>query len=166
MQHIETIELDSSQSSITFSSIPQDYDDLVVLVSTRNDSTSTAAYLYPNGSTTDMTTISLQGFGTGVNSAVRSFQWQTATSAQTANTFGNGSIYISNYTASQNKSISTDAVNENNGSSAVAIVNASLWSDTSAITSLELASASNFVANSTFYLYGVTAGGDGTVTTS
>jgi len=171
MQHIETIELGSSQASITFSSIPQDYDDLVLKISARSNRGATFDELQIsfNGVTTNRSQVTLDGSGSATESFSTSDGQVAYISAAstTANTFANCSIYISNYSASQANSISTDAVMENNATLAFQVISAMLWNDTSAITSVVLdMDFDDFVSGSVFSLYGVTAGGDGTVTTS
>jgi hypothetical protein len=148
-------------SSITFSSIPTTYTDLVVLVSCRssqvgafadygkitfNGSSSTFSYkdFYGNGASASST-------GGAVNT---SFVYQG--NAATASTFGNASIYISNYTSSNNKSFSIDSATENNGTTAYVTITAGLWSTTTAINSVGLAPASGtWLEFSTFTLYGI-----------
>ena len=167
-QLIERVELDSSAASITFSSIPQDYAHLVVLISARGV---TNVKIKFNGSATLPSRLNLFGNGSSVNSISGSDGYAIVTNptSYTADTFSNAEIYISNYTSSNNKSFSTNSVNENNATTATQMILAGLWSVTDAITSLELSdlsSSASFVAGSTASLYGITAGGDGTVTTS
>jgi hypothetical protein len=77
-------------------------------------------------------------------------------STDTANTFGNTDIYIPNYAGSANKSVSVDTVEENNGTTARALLGAILWSNTAAITALGLTPVSgSFVQYSTATLYGI-----------
>jgi len=172
LTHIETIELGSSQASITFSSIPQDYDDLIIKVSTRNTN-STAGHrlgeIELNGSSANFSAVNLLGTGSAVATQTQysNLVFRAAGGGTTANTFGNADIYISNYTASSSKSISSDSVYENNGTSVILEIIETLWSNSAAVTSVTLTlDADNFTADSTFSLYGVTAGGDGTVTTA
>jgi len=172
MQHIETIELASSQSSITFSSIPQDYDDLVVLVSVRTLGSFPSVFgnFTLNSNTTNRSLIELRGDGSNVSTSSQTFfrTLMTGDSA-TSSTFGNGQIYISNYSRTNiGKSISVDNVTENNGTTAEQQIFAGLWDVNSAVTEITVAAAGSgdFVADSSFSLYGITAGGDGTVTTS
>jgi len=175
MEHIETIELGSSQSSITFSSIPQDYDDLKILLSARSDRSGANlddAYLTFNSSSSNYSTISLRGTGSSTNSddfagiTTQIGRLDIPAPLYTANTFGNISLYISNYTQAQAKSISTDLVTENNDTYSVQRINSYLWNDTAAITSITFNPISNFVTGTVASLYGVTAGGDGTVSTA
>jgi len=170
MQHIETIELGSSQSSITFSSIPQDYDDLVVLHHCRRTSAVVDGDLFMTANATSNVydTVRLGGTGSSAfsdsqtNSVMRVGVVPGANA--TANTFSNGLVYISNYTSSANKSVSIDSVMENNATASLQLLTANLIKITSALTTLEF--TGSFDTGSTISLYGVTAGGYGTVTTS
>jgi hypothetical protein len=79
--------------------------------------------------------------------------------APTANTFGSASLTISNYTSSQNKSISSDSVSENNGTVGYQQIAAMSFTSSSAITSLTVVSYStnNLLEYSTASLYKITA---------
>jgi hypothetical protein len=90
-----------------------------------------------------------------------------ATSDATANTFGNSSIYIPNYSGATNKSYSADGVNETNATQAFQELDASLWSNTASITQVTLSVENgNFVQYSSATLYGVKSGQSGTTTVS
>jgi hypothetical protein len=56
-----------------------------------------------------------------------------------------------------NKSSSSDGVTENNGAATTMALGANLWSNTAAITSIEIvgAASADFVEHSTAYLYGI-----------
>ena len=147
-------------ASITFSSIPSTYTDLLIRYTTRIDVGGQDVILLSlNGSTSSFSMKWLYGSG----SAAGSVTTPTRTvgimgeSGFTANTFSNGDIYIPNYTSSNYKSISADAVSENNGTTAVSGLFASLWSNTAAITQIDITpnGGNNFVQYSTFYLYGI-----------
>jgi hypothetical protein len=153
-------------SSVTFSGIPQTgYTDLVVKISARNDASNVAGgvWLYPNGSSANMTGRILAGTGSvAVSGTDTKVYGYTNSANSTASTFGNIEFLIPNYTSSNYKSISVDAVMENNATEGRQGLMAGLWSITSAITSLEFqtfnnstSAAANFVSGSTFYLYGV-----------
>jgi len=147
-------------SSVTFSGIPQTgYTDLKVVLSGRNDQSGIAAVnIAFNGSTANLSYRSLFGDGSSVSSFSGTnpqIQYLPGTS-QTANTFNNAEMYIPNYAGSTNKSFSVDQVQETNATTAYIVPFAGLWSQTAAITSITFSLATgNFVANSTFYLYGV-----------
>jgi hypothetical protein len=75
----------------------------------------------------------------------------------TANSFGNAELYIPNYTSSTYKSVSTDSVSSGNASPIGMRLDSFLWSNTAAINSiyLDAANGTEWLVNSTFYLYGV-----------
>jgi hypothetical protein len=153
-------------SSIAFTNIPQTYTDLVLKFSLRTDIAGGGPYnvaLRVNGSSSSIyNTKRLYGFNTSVSSftstaASTTLVGLTNAAGDTANTFGNSEFYLPNYTSSNYKSGSTDAVQENNGS-AERFLAANLIETTSAITSIELLLTGvsyTFVQYSTAYLYGI-----------
>jgi hypothetical protein len=154
---IERKELASDASSISFNNIPQFYSDLVVVLSTRGSTTDGNVRLSINGSTANLTERELEGNGSSASSASRAFiPILSNLSNATVNTFANASIYIPNYTSSNNKSITSDAVTENNGTTAYQTILAGLWSNSDAINSLGFSPPSgNLVAGSSISLYGI-----------
>ena len=150
-------------ATIDFTNIPQIYTDLVLKVSVRStNASSTASEYYGigfNGATTNQSYRRISGDGTNILSTngtlllvggIPSAGW-------TSNTFSNCSIYIPNYTGSNNKSFSTDSVAENNSSTINSLdLVASLWSQTAAITSIQiLPRRDNFAQYSSATLYGI-----------
>jgi hypothetical protein len=174
MKLIETKTLGADAASIEFTSIPQTFTDLVVLISGRtNNDPDTLTYgvlaLSVNSSTADLSNRRLLGDGSAAQSQSSSNGNILITgSANTANTFGNASVYIPNYTGSTAKSMSVDDVGENNGTRAWTGLRAILWNQTSSITSIGFTASSsgNLVIGSTISLYGILKGTDGIVTTS
>jgi hypothetical protein len=163
--HIQTIEVGASGASdLTFSNIPQIYDDLEVLISARNSSTQEHLVLTLNGSISNFTGRYVNNSpGSGVYARYLGNQTRAA---YTANTFGNARAVISNYTSSLTKLISSETVAPNNATStgSWSIVFASNnWASSSAITSLTLTSesGSNFAQYTTASLYGIKRGTDG-----
>jgi hypothetical protein len=172
MQLIETKTLGTATSAIEFTSIPQTFTDLVILCSLR---TNRALEIDPvvirfNSSTTNYTRRNLEGDGSAVASTTPTDgRAGDATAAlATANTFSNFSCYVPNYAGSTNKSASVDSVTEDNITFARQTIQALLWSDTSAITSIQALPlfGTEFVANCSISLYGILKGSDGIVTTS
>jgi hypothetical protein len=161
MVAIQTVTVGSGgAANITFSNIPQTYTDLKVVYSVRNDATGTSnsIFLSLNGSTSSFSRRNLYGDGSSAASAggTSNEGGLTTVNSFTASTFSNGELYIPGYTSSNNKSISGDAVNENNATLAYTFLVASLWSNTAAITSLGISpNAGNFVQHSTATLYGI-----------
>jgi hypothetical protein len=150
-------------SSIDFSSIPSTYTDLLLKVSARTDDTvndSDTIVIRFNGSTSNLSARALYGSGSAAASLTRTTNSNVAwtdTDVNTASTFGNAEWYIPNYAGSTNKSVSNDAVQENNATAAIASLSAILWSSTSAINQITLVSGNgkNFKQHSTAYLYGI-----------
>jgi hypothetical protein len=164
---IEGKTLSSAVSSITFSSIPQTYTDLLFRVSAREASSNPWSDLRIglNGGTSDHYWRGLYGLNTtvGTNSGTgtggRSVG-NVAADSNTANLFSNVDIYISNYTStSYPKCMSIDSTVENNGTGNVLQIATNLWypSTSVAISSATFvnSNSSNFMVNSTFYLYGI-----------
>jgi hypothetical protein len=147
-------------SSVTFSSIPSTYTDLLVKVSARsprtNDSGGSDGKLEFNGATTGFSSKGIFQQGSAGSASPSSIFYFISDDAQTANTFGNMEVYIPNYTSSNTKTVSLDAVTENNATSAYSVLISGLWTGTSAITSMKFTDNNGgFNQNSTFYLYGI-----------
>jgi len=160
-------------SSIDFNSIPGTYTDLLLEISVRSSSTtdSMGIRFNSNGSSYSMRRLIGLGSGTPFSDAPSQptiYVGDYPGTGQTANTFGNFQVYMPNYSGSTYKSVSVDAVSENNATAAVQGLAAGLWSNTSAITSISLLridGASPSIAQySTASLYGVTKGSSGGVT--
>jgi|688.fasta_scaffold302102_1 hypothetical protein len=162
---IDSEVLTSSAASVTFSSIPADYTDLVVRFSGRSNLSNTQddLKLTFNGSTSTYSGINVQGNGSAAASNTLTgyaylymrnvFDAATAT----ANTFSSVEIYIPNYTSSVAKPFNITAMQENNTTAAQMATQACLWSGTSAITSMTIAPVDGtaIVSGSSFYLYGI-----------
>ena len=160
---IEGKTLSSTTVSVTFSSIPQTYTDLVLKVSGRVTGTGTDLNLNVllNNNNTNYTVRGLANLGSSTilsyNTTVDpGYIGQVTAATAVANTFGNAEMYIPNYAGSTNKSYSVD----NNASTTVQNrldFIAGSWSNTAAVTSLVVRTnnGTSFLTNSTFYLYGI-----------
>lgn len=145
-------------ANIDFTSIPSTYTDLVIRLNSRASSTQNLVDIKFNGSSTGYTRRSVYGNGTSAASASGSDSQNLiqSISTDTASTFGNTEIYIPNYAGSTNKSVSMDTLQENNGTTATALLGAVLWSNTAAINQITLTPVSgSFVQYSTATLYGI-----------
>jgi hypothetical protein len=165
--------LGSAAASVTFSSIPATYTDLVLKISARAENAGANGLsidLRFNGDTaTNYSYVVVRGNSSVANSGAIGTQnylrLQAAANSDlsTSNTFSNWETYIPSYTVSQNKPISSYWVQENNSSTAgesFIIAQAALWRNTAAITSIAIANltespAKNFLSGSSFYLYGL-----------
>jgi hypothetical protein len=156
---IATQTLGSSASSVTFSSIPQTYTDLVLIVSGTDSIASSAGvacrvgnnsvdsgtnysstYLYGNGSSastgrqSNVSNAYVGRIGTGQGSGIANFQnYSNTTTYKTILARGNDSSYLFDYV--------------------------NLWRNTAAINTIYLYSDStnNFASGCTFTLYGIAA---------
>ena len=166
---IEGKTLGASTASVTFSSIPATYTDLKLVMSARATRTgtdiSTSAGVTFNGDNGSYyTTRMIEGDGSGRRSATDSSQtsmqrFDLPTDNATSNTFSNNEMYIPNYTSTNPKSISLEAVAENNADLAYIYLAAGIYSPPSniVISSITLTGlfSSTFDQHSTFYLYGI-----------
>jgi hypothetical protein len=154
---IATTTLSSAQNSVTFSSIPGTYTDLVLLTNA--------------GITSGIEDIALQfNSDTGTNYS-RTYMYGDGSSAVSGRnssvarialgTFGSGSINGINICHIQNYANTTTyktVISRGSNASSVAIAYAGLWRSTSAITSMTLGTTgSTWMSGSTFTLYGIAA---------
>lgn len=150
-------------STIDFTSIPQTYTDLLLKFSPRNDG-QVFGRVFFNGSSTGYSKTNILNANGSVSSSTgadNDYTIWSPTISSTSNTFGITEIYIPNYTSSNFKSISMESLSENNAASPYIYMAmfAFLWSNTSAITSIQLTShnapSNKWVQYSTAYLYGI-----------
>lgn len=157
--------LSGTAVSYTFSAIPSTFTDLCLKFSGRSNHAdyNENVRMTFNGATTNFSVTYIRGVNTTASSSRSSnanalFPIDADANTATTNTFGSAEIYIPSYTASQNKPLSNFSVTENNSSTAWVVNSfAGLWSNTSAISSLTLSLSYGdyFLANSSFYLYGI-----------
>ena len=162
---IATVTATTSVANIDFQSIPATYTDLLIKLSSRTDRVATNAdcFIKFNNDNTNLTLKKLFGSGGGgttssQNSPVGGIGTSNG-STNTASAFANTEIYIPNYTSSNNKSYSVDAVQESNDASGniYATLIGGLWSDSSAINrvTLYVEESKNWVQYTTATLYGI-----------
>lgn len=158
--------LSAPAATVTFSAIPNTYTDLLLKYSARGDNGGIdydAAYLRFNGVTSasysntnlfvnNATVFANRGTGTTIEGLM-----DTNGSTTTANTFSNTEIYIPSYTSATLKPISRMGAVETNASNRYLGIQAGLFNNSTTISSLLLGIvySSNFVAGSTFWLYGI-----------
>ena len=158
-------------SSVVLNNIQQTgYTDLKIVVNSRSSNSVNVEALYARfnspPSSTGYSNRVFYGESTGQGTFAPSISYShlgyMPAGNATANTFSNIEIYIPNYASSSHKSILADSVTESNATTyqaGVQSLNASLWANTSAISSITFTQegAGNFVAESTFTLYGIAA---------
>jgi hypothetical protein len=159
---IATTTLGSNQATITFSSIPSTYTDLVIV---SNFGTSTASYPYLrfNGDTgSNYSVTDLSGNGSSAVSARESGGnkiWLSYNFELPTTLTSNLIVNVQNYANSTTYKTTLSRVNNAaNGTGAIV----GLWRSTAAITSLtlnmiKLGTGYDFTAGSTFTLYGIKA---------
>ena len=162
---INSTTLSTAQATVTFSSIPNTFTDLKLVVSARttraNDvdllnillnNDSSALYsqivMYANGST-------LAGAQISGDSSVY-YNWIDAATSTTS-IFGSSEIYIPSYTSGEYKSFYSFSTQEQNSTTAYISNSSNLYRSTNAISQIRLKSHfdENFIAQSSFYLYGI-----------
>jgi len=148
-------------ANIQFTSIPGTYTDLFIFTSLRTAKAdfNEIVTLTLNGSPTYSWRRLRADTGTVDSSSGSNNQYYRANAASsTSSTFANTSIYIPNYTSSNNKSLSIDSAVETNTTAYDELyLVAGLATLTTAITSITLApfGANNFVQYSKATLYGI-----------
>ena len=154
--------LGSSVASVTFSSIPSTYTDLILYYSVRtarvagidllririNTDTTANNFKYMRLSSDASTASS--------DSGINLVGYADDTS-NTTNTFSSGEIYIPSYNSSSNKPYNAYGATENNTTTAYMAMFGNLWLGTSAINQIIISSdnTQNLLANSSFHLYGI-----------
>ena len=146
-------------ATMSFTSIPQTYTDLVLVTSARNSVADSATLITINGSTSNFSGKQVE---TNIQNAISSNSltrswFLIGGSSFTANTFASTTMYIPNYTSSNYKIGLTENVTENGAVVADLSFQIGLWSDSSAISSITITpgSSGNFVQYSTASLYGI-----------
>lgn len=163
---IERNVLGSNAANITFTNIPQTGKHLLLSISCRTAYTGAVndvLYLEFNSNTSSVyTSRRLRGTGTTVAFNENPGEWPlygpfVNGNTSTSDAFGVSTIYIGNYTSSQRKTISIDAVQETNATAANMMINAGEFNSTSAITSIKITSlqGSNLLANTSVTLYSI-----------
>jgi hypothetical protein len=151
------------QSEIVFSNIPQTYTDLKLVISARVTSglVYSNATLKFNGSSTGYTNKRFTATGSGtttdtVTNAGFLYIGEVNGDTSTAGAFSNLEVYIPGYTDSNNKSVSSEKVQESRATTSYLGFHANLWANSAAITSISIGqTSSGFLEHTTAYLYGI-----------
>jgi len=164
MTLVETVTVGSGgAASIEFTGIAGTAKDLVLLLNSRSSQNGNAVFnwvQFNSDTGSNYTMTNLYGDGTNVSTNTLTGDtrlWAGASPAagNTANTFGNAELYVSNYASSVAKSVSSNGVSENNGTEALTHIGAGLYTGTAAITSLKVLTQGNFAEHSTASLYSI-----------
>jgi hypothetical protein len=152
-------------ASVSFSSIPSTYTDLILKISSRtirSGIVTDSIWLKLNNTTTNYTNrfLSVQGTGSTIVTTTNPLEnYSSSTgSGALANTFSNAEFYIANYASANNKSASSEGIGPTNVSSTQQLAHAThLWTDTTAVSSIICVPgySATILENSSFYLYGI-----------
>lgn len=166
----------SSLTLTSIGSIPGDYTDLMLIASARTNRTGTTyedslAIKLNNTSSSAMQ--SMYGYdankgASDYNVGEGALRFLASTTSSTSGTFGLSRMYISDYKSSVNKVAIIEGHSENNGGGAWQFMACANFAVNSAITSITLTPlvGTAILENSSFSLYGILAGSDGTTTVS
>ena len=158
---IQTVTVGSGgAATIDFTSIPQTYTDLKILVSLRASVAGANSWVKFNSISTGYTGKQLYGYATGngsstlTNNAIGPLANE---SGFTASIFSNCEMYIPNYTLAIYKAYVMNSVTENNATTAYVNLMGGTWANTAAITNISIVQndGANFVQYSTATLYGI-----------
>jgi len=168
MVAIETVTVGAGgATSIDFQNIPQTYTDLVILLSSRQSTSSFQGQrLYFNNTDTNLRNNYLLGTGSGTqaSAAATGYFGSIAGTNVSASIFDNTFIYISNYTStSLVKTFSAENIAPANANLAYLGITNGTWNSTSAITRVTLFpdGGGSYTQYSSATLYGVTSAGYG-----
>ncbi len=158
---IDSRTLSAITNSVIFTSIPQTYTDLVIILGARTTGTTDVFKVQPNGATSTFATANVQSYGnnsttfSGLTSLIAGGIGANS-AGYTPNALGNASIYCFNYTNALNKSFSIDSSPGAYAAATRIFLTNGYWDTASAITSMELATVDgDFNIGSKFYLYGI-----------
>lgn len=170
---IQTVRAASTVVDLSFTSIPQGYQDLFLVMNVRSDNASSlpAFSVYVNSTgLANWSQTTLYGNGSSAGSLrtttstpTYGLQWQPgygiAGASATAGVYSSVVVHILNYAnTSTYKTAIGRSASDLNGSGMTVLI-AGNWANTSAITSIQTGTQGNFVAGSTATLYGVKAVG-------
>lgn len=134
-------------TQIEFADIPQTGKDLLLKMSIRDTQNYDTGAIQFNSNTSNYNFRILKGLGSSVSRNTQAQNWLEGilnASNFTASTFASTDLYVPNYTNANTKSLSWDAVNENNAAANLSVTGGMTWNNTSAITNIKII---HFVAN-------------------
>lgn len=153
----------SGVAAFQFTSIPQNYTDLVILASARVTSASDITAMQANGNNSNYSSVYYEGSGNtiGTGTAEISYRMGYINGTNHANMWSADIIHIFNYS---NSNVYKTVISENRypatkGSTQPFMTQfkAGLWKNTAAITSLTIGTANggSYASGSTYTLYGI-----------
>lgn len=165
MQTIYSTTLSTVQYTVSFNNIPQTYTDLKIVISGRTDAVSTfdgGPSFFMNGNVSgnlaSFTAVKSNGSSTSSQRTTDNaiYIGEVPAASTTSGIFGAVEIYIPEYTAGKNKQVLIQNASSVNNATAYLNVRAGLFKNPSSVTSIGVYGGSgNWVAGSTFTLYGI-----------
>lgn len=151
---IATNTLSSATSSVTFSSIPQTYTDLVLVVFGKNTSTADNFQLTMNNDTaSNYSYVFFAGNGSSSSTGIAANATPMYVGNMPSSAFALNTIHINNYTNTTSYKTALSFVGGNNAQTWV-----NSWRSNSAITTLKVGTGTgNYAIGSSFTLFGIKA---------
>jgi hypothetical protein len=152
---LDKITVGTATASVTFSSIPSTYTDLVIVTSIQRTATGNTRIRFNGDTGTNYSTTYIEGNGTAASSVrVTNQTYMTLDYSNSTSSWVPSIANIMNYAnTTTNKTI----INRTGDAGVVVLAYAQLWRNTAAINSITLLSDTTFAAGSTFSLYGIKA---------
>jgi hypothetical protein len=150
----------SGTGTITFSSIPQTYTDLRLIVNTISTNSQQQYFIRYNSSTSGYSRTYLYGTGGGLAVGNQLSQTEIFTTGGVVNTTTTPTFHdinILNYTSAKWKTAILKCNNATNSGSNQVIHNVGLWRDTSAINRIDFSHSSTGTSTFIATLYGIKA---------
>jgi hypothetical protein len=159
--------ISSAQSTVTFSSIPQTYTDLYVVISAKTNRSNVDGepiFVRPNNVSTNIDSTRLFETSNNVSAYGQSnYNWYcgiAGTTSQDSDSWGASYAYFIGYTSTTDYKVGYSEGGTTGGTSSGSFIeiNGQVWRNTDAITSLVFypeTTSNQFQAQSTFSLYGI-----------
>jgi len=146
---LATFTATGTETSVTFSSIPSTYRDLVIQGSVKGDEANGVFLMELNGDASNRTGVRMYGTG---SSAASDSPNDGIVSATIGTNFGTLKVDIMDYSATDKHKTS---LIRSNDAGTLTIAGASRWASTSAVTSVKILSNRTYQAGMTLTLYGI-----------
>jgi hypothetical protein len=156
---IDSEVLASAAASVTFTSIPADYRDLVLVAQVTAETASSVQmrvrFNGDTGSNYNLVYMFASGASPLSGADTNETYFQIGKSNSTNTTFSQGIMQVMDYSATDKHKTCLNRANDKSGDAVTA--GAARWANTAAITSISIIGNNNYGAGSTFYLYGISA---------
>ena len=157
---LATVTLGTATASITFSSIPATYRDLILVINGTMASAGNFSYRLNGDSGNNYNIVYAQAWNGGVLSGTlspenRMLPWVPNNIDTSGNFYWQSQLM--DYAATDKQKTALNRINGLNSGSQLTAMSAGRWANTAAVTSMNVIATQNFSVGSTFSLYGVIA---------